>query len=170
MGAAAEAIAVYGPAAFEYSDKLIPAIRRALIHQADVIHDCLACLAAIHPDPESLLAGRLDDPELYREASETLSEMRGAGAEVFDDDDLIEIIRSGVVARQIATASRKSVSSAVSGALVETGKLRVITSLLDNDGAEIVEADLSSIIDQFGDERQQLLRNFRVDHVVRRRE
>lgn len=88
VGSSAMAIAGYGRQAFDYSEKLLPPIRRALIHQSPIVRECLHCLAAIHPDPEAFLAGRLDDPELYREANETLAELRTAQTESSADNDL----------------------------------------------------------------------------------
>lgn len=75
-----------------------------------------------------------------------------SASEVFDDEDLIAIVRSGVTAKQIATASRSTVSTEVSSVLVETGKRQVIAELLGNDGAEIFDEDLTAIVDNFGDD------------------
>jgi uncharacterized protein (DUF2336 family) len=68
---------------------------------------------------------------------------------VLEDADLLEIVRSGVVARQVAVASRPAVSLRVSNALVGTRELRVVKALMANDGARISEADLCAVLDAF---------------------
>jgi uncharacterized protein (DUF2336 family) len=74
------------------------------------------------------------------------------GSEVFDDAALLDIVRSGVVARQVAVATRDTVSQPVAGALVGTGDASVVAALLANDGARIAPGDLAGVVRDFGDD------------------
>ncbi len=69
---------------------------------------------------------------------------------VLSDDDLIEIIRSHGQAHQLAVARRPSVSEAVSDALVETTDEAVVATLVANEGAQLSEATMSKVLDNFG--------------------
>ncbi|HXP97129.1 MAG TPA: DUF2336 domain-containing protein [Telmatospirillum sp.] len=68
------------------------------------------------------------------------------------DSDLIEIVRSREVLKQLAITRRATVSTTVSEAIVETGTPEVVVSLVSNEGAEISEDSLQSIVDVFGNE------------------
>ncbi|SME87771.1 Uncharacterized conserved protein, DUF2336 family [Tistlia consotensis] len=70
-----------------------------------------------------------------------------SASEVLGEDDLLALVRDGVLAKQLAIAGRPRVSPGVSHALVETGRPPVITTLLANPGAEIREDSLHRIID-----------------------
>lgn len=72
-------------------------------------------------------------------------------SEVLTDRDLVEIIRGQGVAKQRAIATRKSVSEAVSEALVDAGDETALTRLVANPGAEISEGALGRVVDAFGD-------------------
>ncbi len=71
-------------------------------------------------------------------------------SDVLTDSDLIEIVKSQEVARQVAIAERKTVSASVSSALVETENEEVVGSLIGNNGADISDQDLSKVVDTFG--------------------
>lgn len=71
-------------------------------------------------------------------------------SEILTDSDLVAIIQSQGEAKQIAIAGRKNVSETVSGSLVETGNLKVVTTLVDNKTAEISNASLNQVINNFG--------------------
>ncbi len=71
-------------------------------------------------------------------------------SEVLSDEDLIEIVRSQGPAKQVAIAKRETVSESVSGALVEGHNEEAITTLVANDGAEISESSLQSVVSEFG--------------------
>jgi uncharacterized protein (DUF2336 family) len=58
-------------------------------------------------------------------------------SDVLRDPDLIEIVRHRTVQHQLAIASRRRISAAVSQALADTGDEDVITALLNNHSAEI---------------------------------
>lgn len=62
--------------------------------------------------------------------------------------ELIEIIKNRTQEHQLSIAMRRSVSEIVSDALVETGNSDVITTLLQNDSAQITDATLSYLVDQ----------------------
>lgn len=72
-------------------------------------------------------------------------------SEVLTDNDLIDIIRSKDVARQLAVARRRRISQDVADALVDTDNEEVVTTLVDNEGADIREATYGRLLDRFGD-------------------
>lgn len=72
-------------------------------------------------------------------------------SEVLTDNDLLEIIESQGVEKQLAISKRKRVSEAVSEALVDTGEESVVASLVGNKGAELSELTLHKVIDEFGE-------------------
>jgi uncharacterized protein (DUF2336 family) len=67
---------------------------------------------------------------------------------VLHDDELIEIIQHRTLEHQLAVAMRKSVSEQVSDALVKTGAVDVIRTLLENHGAQISAATLDYLVEQ----------------------
>jgi uncharacterized protein (DUF2336 family) len=69
---------------------------------------------------------------------------------VLTDDDLLEIVSSQNQAKQVAIASRPEVSPTVSEALVDTHNREVVEHLVANDGAEISEQALQTILAEFG--------------------
>lgn len=71
-------------------------------------------------------------------------------SEVLTDEDLIAIVRSSGVAKQIAVAGRPSVSGRVSQALVETDDARVVSTLVANQRAEIPEPTIEQVVERFG--------------------
>ncbi len=79
-------------------------------------------------------------------------------ASVLGEADLIAIIESGGVDKQIAVAKRKTVSETVSDALVDAGNAKVVGTLLANHGAAIAERSYGKALDRFpGDIRIQEL-------------
>ena len=74
-----------------------------------------------------------------------------AYSDVLTDDDLIGIIESSGPRKQQAIATRKTVSSAVSEALIEHGNEDVVHLLVSNHGADLPEQSLQQLIDQYGD-------------------
>ncbi len=69
-------------------------------------------------------------------------------SEALLDVELIEIIRHRSLEHQLAIAMRRSVSEPVSEALVETGSVDVIKTLLENENARIAEATMAYLVDQ----------------------
>lgn len=77
-------------------------------------------------------------------------------SEVLSDDDLILIVRSQSGPKQAAVAGRRRVSPAVSQALVDHGDETAVARLVANQGAEISDESLHSVVTRFGnDERVQ---------------
>jgi uncharacterized protein (DUF2336 family) len=70
-------------------------------------------------------------------------------ARLLTDPDLIDIVRRGSTARQIAVARRESLAEPVSGELVETRKAEVVGVLLANGGAALSEPALLRTLDCF---------------------
>ena len=73
-------------------------------------------------------------------------------SEVLTDTDLIGIVQAGNEAKQFAVAERRTISEAVSHALVETGSRGVICVLLANDGAQIGAHSLQAALDLHPDD------------------
>jgi uncharacterized protein (DUF2336 family) len=64
------------------------------------------------------------------------------------DLELIEIVRNRTLEHQLAIAIRRSVSEQVSDALVATGNVSVVTTLLKNEGAEISKKTLEYLVEE----------------------
>ncbi|MTJ79538.1 MAG: DUF2336 domain-containing protein [Telmatospirillum sp.] len=73
-------------------------------------------------------------------------------SKVLTDNDLVQIVRSQSIVKQLAITRRQTLSSEVSDALVETGNSEVVVNLVSNQGADISERSLQAIIDSFGAE------------------
>ncbi len=71
-------------------------------------------------------------------------------SEVLNDEDLVEIVHSQGHDKQIAVAMRAHVSAKLSEALVETHNESVVATLVSNDGADLSEATLQKVVDEFG--------------------
>ena len=69
---------------------------------------------------------------------------------VFNEDDLIEIVRSGSALRQIAVARRDHVPSDVSTVLAEEGCQAAVLALVANDNADVAEPAFDKVVDRFG--------------------
>lgn len=72
-------------------------------------------------------------------------------SDVLTDADLIEIVRSQGPAKQEAVAGRRSVSAAVSEAVIETGNERAVGTLVANVRADIPEAALQRVVERYGE-------------------
>lgn len=68
----------------------------------------------------------------------------------FTDEDLIEIVRSGSAARQVAVAARASVARDVAEVLAAEGCRAAVRTLAANDNADVSEAAMNRAIDRFG--------------------
>ncbi len=71
-------------------------------------------------------------------------------SEVLTDEDLIEIVKAQSPEKQVAVASRAHVSSGVAEALVDSHNETVVATLVSNEGAELTEATLQRVVDEFG--------------------
>jgi len=69
---------------------------------------------------------------------------------VFDDEDLIEIVRAGAAARQMAVASRWSVSRDVADMIAAKGSVEAVRCLAANDNADFSETAMSQAVGRFG--------------------
>ena len=68
---------------------------------------------------------------------------------VFTDEDLVEIVKSGAVSRQIAVAERESLSKQVTAAVAIYGAEPAVAAVCANDNARFAEASLQRAIDRF---------------------
>ncbi len=68
-------------------------------------------------------------------------------SEVLRDAELIEIVQYQTMEHQVAIAMRRFVSEQVSDALVETRNDKVVTTLLENDGARISETTMEQLVE-----------------------
>lgn len=91
--------------------------------------------------------------ELARDVAEVAVPLLQA-ASVFTDEDLIELVRGGSSEKQVAIASREDVGANVSQALVDTGDNFVVAELVRNQGANIPEALMHRVVNEFGDDEQ----------------
>jgi acyl carrier protein len=69
-------------------------------------------------------------------------------SKVLQDSDLIEVVRYRALDHQLAVAIRGSVSETVSDALVETGREKVVRTLLENPTAKISKPTMSYLVEQ----------------------
>lgn len=68
----------------------------------------------------------------------------------FTEEDLIEIVRSGVGAKQVAISQRDALPAAVAGAIVEAGSVEAVTALLGNPSVSLTEGRLMRVMDRHG--------------------
>ena len=71
-------------------------------------------------------------------------------SEVLTDEDLIEIVRAQSPEKQVAVARRAHVSANLADALVDSHNEAAVASLVANEGAELTEAALQRVVDEFG--------------------
>ena len=71
--------------------------------------------------------------------------------DALSDADLIEIIRSVGDAKQCAVARRSSVSAELAETLVELGSERVVTTLMNNEGAAVTGTAMEKALDRYAD-------------------
>ena len=69
----------------------------------------------------------------------------------FSDEDLIEIVKAGSSARQVAVAARPTVGRDVCQVLAETGSREAVRTLAANDNADLAEAAMSVVLDRFAE-------------------
>ena len=75
---------------------------------------------------------------------------------VFTDEDLVEIVRFSGPVRQIAIASRASLSEQVTSALVEHGSETAVRTACANDNAAFAETSLQKAISRFANSQNLL--------------
>ncbi|HEC90783.1 MAG TPA: DUF2336 domain-containing protein, partial [Alphaproteobacteria bacterium] len=144
---AAKIAADFDPGALSDKERqMAEEIFRVMVKDAEVrvreaLADNLKENAAVPHDVAKALAGDVDSVALpVLEFSKVLS-----------DQDLIEIVRSQGPAKQVAIAKRDVVSKDLSGALVDAGNEKAVTTLVANEGAEISERSLAKVVDDFGE-------------------
>ncbi len=70
---------------------------------------------------------------------------------VLDDDDLIEIIRSGAAVRQVAVASRKTVSARVVNVIASEAREPAVVAAARNEAADFDEGAYNAALKRFGE-------------------
>lgn len=73
-------------------------------------------------------------------------------SEALDDTDLIEIIRTQSVDRQVAVASRSNVSEGVADTLVDEGDRKAVVALVSNKETTLSEKTLDKVVGTYGDD------------------
>ncbi len=122
---------------------LMADILRKLIHdcEAAVRKDLSERLAKAPSPPQDLILALAND-EIEVAAPILMQSL------VLRDIELIQIIRHRTQQHQLAIAMRRSISEYVSDALVETGSVDVIKTLLENQDAYISEATMEYLAEQ----------------------
>lgn len=112
-------------------------------------------------DAELMVRAALSDqlkssPHLPVDVAETLARDAAEVAEpilsfseVLTDEFLVEIVSTGDGGKQLAIAGRKSVSSEVSGALIEKGVEDAVARLASNEGAAIADTGFERMLERF---------------------
>jgi uncharacterized protein (DUF2336 family) len=122
---------------------LMSEILRQLVHDVEVSvrRDLAERLAARNDAPRELVSA------LARDEIEVAHPIL-LHSSVLHDAELIEIVHHRTLEHQLAIAMRKSVSEAVSDALVEEGHVDVIKTLLENPNALISAGTLDYLVEQ----------------------
>ncbi len=81
-----------------------------------------------------------------------------AGSPMLEDTDLIEIIRTSDAARQVAVASRDTVSAFVVDEIVAVGVAEAVGTAASNDGAQFTPSSFSRTLERFEDDPSVLER------------
>lgn len=118
-------------------------ILRQLIHDVEMkVRQQLAKRMAIEADaPHELISALANDQ--IEVAHPILTQ-----STVLQDIELIEIVEHRTLGHQLAIAMRETVSEAVSEALIGTGNVDVIKTLLENDNADISGSAMEYLVEQ----------------------
>jgi len=143
-------VQIVGDLFFEDSDiltererALMTEILRKLIFDVEMsVRKALADRLAVELDAPSELVTILANDEI-EVAHQILLK-----SEVLQDIELIEVVQHRTMEHQLAIAMRKTVSEAVSDALVETGNTKVITTLVKNTNASISNSTMEHLVDK----------------------
>ncbi|MCW2238506.1 DUF2336 domain-containing protein [Azospirillum canadense] len=74
--------------------------------------------------------------------------LRDSGS--LSDELLLDVLADPDSGKHMAIAGRRTVSARVAGAIVESGNVAVVTTLLRNPGADVAEPSLHRALDRFG--------------------
>ncbi len=143
-------VQIVGDLFFEDSDvlsererTLMTEILRKLIFDVEMsVRKALAERLAVQPNAPLELVTTLANDE-FGVAHAILMK-----SEVLQDIELIEVVQHRTQEHQLAIAMRRSVSEAVSDALVETGNTKVITTLVENTSANISDTTMEHLVDK----------------------
>ncbi|RIK95552.1 MAG: hypothetical protein DCC73_04115 [Proteobacteria bacterium] len=101
-----------------------------------------------------------DNPDIPREIALALANDVAEVAspilefsDVFSDEDLLNIIAKKDSEHQQAVARRQQISERVADALVDTENAKVVSTLVQNKGAEISTKTMKRVVDVFADDR-----------------
>lgn len=122
--------------------ELMTQILRQLVHDVErTVRHKLAERLAQEPDAPHELVSILanDDIEVAH------SILVAAGA--LQDSELVEIVQRRTMQHRQAIATRSAVSEEVSGALVESGDINVVETLIRNQGAEFSRDTMSTLVE-----------------------
>lgn len=73
-------------------------------------------------------------------------------SQVLTENDLLDLVQATQqVSRHLAISKRRTVSQLVTGALLRSNNDQVTATLVSNDGADISEAEIAAIIEQYGE-------------------
>ena len=132
-----------GSALTDRERALMTEILRQLINDVETsVRRTLAEKLAVHKDAPRDLVVALANDEI--EVAHHILQH----SEVLRDEELIEIIHHRTLEHQLAIAVRRQVSEQVSDALVETGHVDVIRTLLENANATISAATMAYLVEQ----------------------
>jgi uncharacterized protein (DUF2336 family) len=127
--------------------QLAEEIFRIMVRDVEVrVREALAVSLKDVPDLAGDIAVSLASDEADSVALQMLE-----SSSAWSDEDLVAIVSSGHETRQVAVAKRETVSEVVSDALVETGNEDAVVALVGNEGAEISENTLQTVVDRYGD-------------------
>ncbi len=71
--------------------------------------------------------------------------------QVLNEEDLVEIIKSGAAAKQEVIAARTDVSEVVSEAIINTAGEKAVATLMENETAKISETGFTKAVDRFAE-------------------
>ncbi len=136
---------------FTQQDKILSERERALM--SDILRKLIhECEMAVRRDLSERLAKAPNAPHdlMVTLANDEIdvAEPILMTSNVLHDGELIQIIRHRTQQHQLAIAMRRSLSEHVSDALVETGNVDVIKTLLENADAQISEATMEYLAEE----------------------
>lgn len=136
-----------------FSERTTVLTERERALMGDILHKLIRdCEMAVRRDLSERLSQAPDPPhnlilELANDDIEVAQPIL-TKSDVLRDVELIQIIRHRSQQHQLAIAMRRSISEYVSDALVETGNIDVIKTLLENQNAHISEGTLDYLADE----------------------